>query len=189
MHVRDTMCLRHQASTLSALLLTTALIVVTAACDTHDGAYVGGAVSLSAPSGFFSTSLVPSTIPVQPLPLLVEPLPLPGLPLPACPHATPFASQFALVIAAGIDDLFLHEIGFQFRDPFGRASPLFFSHGDLTTLFGSTLIIGGRHRMFPFDARFGCGLSVAPESVAISLLLRDHHGEMHRKHMAARVGG
>ena len=176
------MCLRHQASTLSALLLTTALLVVTAACDSHDGAYLGGAVSVSAPSDFFATSLVPSTLPVQPLPL-------PGLPLPACPHATPFASQFALVIAPGIDDLFLHEIGFQFRDPFGRASPLFFSHGDLTTLFGSTLIIGGRHRVFPFDARFGCGLSVAPESVAISLLLSDRRGGMHRKHLAARVGG
>jgi hypothetical protein len=175
------MCLRHQASTLSTLLLTSALVVVTAACDGQDGAFVGSAVSLAAPSGFFTTSLVPSTLPVQPLPL-------PGLPLPACPHATPFVSQFALVIAPGIDDLFLHEIGFQFRDPFGRASPLFFSDGDLTTLFGSTLIIGGRHRTFPFDARFGCGLSAAPDSVAISLLLRDKRGGMHRMRLDARVG-
>ena len=63
-----------------------------------------------------------------------------------------------------------------------------FSDGDLTTLFGSTLIIGGRHRTFPFDARFGCGLSAAPDSVAISLLLRDKRGGMHRMRLDARVG-
>jgi hypothetical protein len=168
------MCERRTANILPVFMLASTLGLVTAACGGQEGIFTGGGVS--APSAAFTTTLVPSVIPLQPLPL------------PSCPLRAPFASQFSLVIAPGSADLFLHEIGFQFADRFGHGSFLFFSNSDLTTRFGSTLIVGGSNRVFPFQTRFGCGLSRAPESVAISLFLRDHRGGTHRRTLSARIG-
>jgi hypothetical protein len=143
-----------------------ALAISVAGCGEGDdrvGAVIAG--GFFAPSPVFNASLLPSTIPLQPLPVF------------GCPFTGPFASAFTIVIdqRAG-SDVFLHEVGFRFLDAAGFASPLLFNRGDLTGLFGTTLVPFGTTRGFSFRPQFGCGLLTAPRWLAVRLLLQDRRG-------------
>jgi hypothetical protein len=110
------------------------------------------------------------------------------LPVFGCPSASPFETSFSLVIDQrdGID-VSVHEVGFRFIDSSGFDSPLILGQRDLAALFGSTLVAGGTSRTFPFQPRFGCGLSSTPRSMVMRLLLFDRHGRSHERTLTARA--
>ena len=131
------------------------------------------------PNGFNITPILePPTIPFHILPVF------------GCPSTSPFVTNFSLVIdQRGGVDVFVHEVGLRFVDGAGFDSPLFLGQGDLATLFGSTLVVGGTSRTFPFQPRFGCGLSSTPRLMFLRLLLRDQHGRTHEHTLTAHAEG
>jgi hypothetical protein len=160
--------------------------VALASCDSQPTMLLGSAITRPSdatvpqpPNGFnISPALVPSTIPFHILPVF------------GCPSASPFETSFSLVIDQrdGID-VFLHEVGFRFVDGSGFDSPLTLGHRDLATLFGSTLVVAGTSRTFPFQPRFGCGLSSTPASMVMRLLLLDRNGRPHERTLTAHAQG
>jgi hypothetical protein len=157
-----------------------------ASCDSQPAMLFGSAItrpsnaSVPPPSNGFNISpmLVPSTIPFHILPVF------------GCPSASPFMTSFSLVIDQrdGID-VFVHEVGFRFVDGAGFDSPLTLGHGDLATLFGSTLVVAGTSRTFAFQPRFGCGLSSTPHVMVLRLLLHDRNGRPHERTLTALAEG
>jgi hypothetical protein len=129
------------------------------------------------PNGFnISPALMPPTIPFHILPVF------------GCPSASPFETRFSLVIDQrdGID-VSMHEVDFRFIDGSGFESPLILGERDLAALFGSTLVVGGTSRTFPFQPRFGCGLSSTPRLMVMRLLLFDRHGRSHERMLTAHA--
>lgn len=160
--------------------------VALASCDSQPTMLSGSAItrpsnatSPQPPNGFnISPALVPPTIPFHILPVF------------GCPSSSPFETSFSLVIDQrdGID-VFVHEVGFRFIDGAGFDSPLMLGQRDLAALFGSTLVVGGTSRTFPFQPRFGCGLSSTPRLMVMRLLLFDRHGRSHERTLTAHGEG
>ena len=160
--------------------------VALASCDSQPTMLLGSAITRPSdapapqpPNGFnISPMLVPPMIPFHILPVF------------GCPSTSPFATNFSLVIDQrdGID-VFLHEVGFRFVDGAGFDSPLILGQNALATLFGSTLVAAGTSRAFPFQPRFGCGLSSAPRSMILRLLLLDRLGRSHERTLTAHAEG
>jgi hypothetical protein len=157
-----------------------------ASCDSQPTMLLGSAVTRPSeasapqpPNGFnISPMLVPPTIPFHILPVF------------GCPLTSPFLTNFSLVIDQRESiDVFVHEIGFRFVDGAGFDSPLILGQSDLATLFGSTLVVAGTSRTFPFQPRFGCGLSSTPRLMILRLLLRDRHGRPHERTLTAHAEG
>jgi len=154
-----------------------------ASCDSSPARIVGRSVTGPSrasvpphPTAFITPMLVPLPIPFQTLPVI------------GCPTASPFGTSFSLIIdqSDGID-VFLHQVGFRFVDGAGFESPLIFSDIDLATRFGSTLVIAGSSRTFPFQPQFGCGLSSAPHLMVAQVLLLDRTGRRHERTLTAHA--
>jgi hypothetical protein len=160
--------------------------IALASCDSQSTMILGSAITRPSdapapqpPNGFNITPmLVPPTIPFHILPVF------------GCPSTSPFATNFSLVIDQrdGID-VFLHEVGFRFVDGAGFDSPLILGQSDLATLFGSTLVVAGTSRTFPFQPRFGCGLNSTPRSMILRLLVLDRLGRSHERTLTADAEG
>jgi hypothetical protein len=158
--------------------------IALASCDSQPARLFGSGITRPStasvpppPNGFnISPMLAPSTIPFQILPVF------------GCPSASPFATSFSLIIDQrdGID-VFVHEVGFRFVDGAGFDSPQILGERDLATLFGSTLVVAGTRRTFPFEPRFGCGLSSTPNSMVMRLLLLDRSGRPHERTLTAHA--
>jgi hypothetical protein len=145
-------------------------------CD-DDGmrATIGVSSLTTAPSTVIGATIVPTTLSFHILPIFG-----------GCPSASPFSSNFGLFIdQRGGADLILHQAGFRFVDFSGFNSPVTFLHHDLVTLFGSTLVVGGTSRTFPFRPHFGCGFVSAPHSMAAHLVLLDRSGVRHERMVSA----
>jgi hypothetical protein len=110
---------------------------------------------LTAPSGdgFVTPNVNTLVIPATTLPFQI-------LPVQGCPSA--FASHFSLLVNPINVDLTMTEVGIQFVDTVGIVSPVNFGQDDLRVLFGSTTVIAGVERTFPFNANFGCSFRAAP---------------------------
>jgi hypothetical protein len=110
---------------------------------------------LVAPSGdgFVTPTVNTLVIPATTLPFQI-------LPVQGCPSA--FASHFSLVVNPINVDLTLAEVGIQFIDTVGIVSPVTFGQNDLGVLFGSTTVIAGVERTFPFNTSFGCSFRATP---------------------------
>ena len=147
---------------------------VLAGCDDLNGvkAVVSG---VSAPTPVVSTAVVPSTLPFQILPVL------------GCPFASPFASNFSVIVEPAGVDLILMEVGFQFVDASGAVSPLTFSQNDLTLLFGSTVVTSGMQRSFAFRTHFGCGFTSFPQLMIGRFVFDDRSGGRVERTMTARL--
>lgn len=132
----------------------------------------------SNPQPPYGANIFPAVVPSQ--------IPFHVLPVFGCPSASPFETSFSLVIDQrdGID-VFVHEVGFRFIDSSGFDSPLILGQRDLATLFGSTLVVGGTSRTFPFQPRFGCGLSSTPRLMIMQLHMFDRHGRSHERTLTA----
>jgi len=155
-----------------------------ASCDSQPTMLLNSAITRPSdvpvpqpPNGFnISPMLVPPMIPFHILPVF------------GCPLTSPFATNFSLVIDQrdGID-VFVHEVGFRFVDGTGFDSPLILGQSDLATLFGTTLVVAGTSRTFPFQPRFGCGLSSTPRLMIMRLLLLDRLGRRHERTLTAHA--
>ena len=143
-------------------------------CDDLNGvkAIVSG---VSAPSPAVSTAVVPSTLPFQILPVL------------GCPFASPFASNFSVIVEPAGVDLVLTEVGLQFLDASGAVSPLTFSQNDLTLLFGSTVVTSGMQRSFAFRTSFGCGFTSFPQLMIGRFVFGDRSGGLVERTLTVRL--
>ena len=128
-----------------------AMAVSFAACDELEDDV------LLAPSGdrFLTPTVNTLVIPATTLPFQI-------LPVLGCPFAPPFVSHFSVLVNPVGVDLTLAEMGFQFVDTAGFVSPVAFTQNDLTVLFGSTHVVAGIQRSFPFEANFGCTFQGTP---------------------------
>jgi hypothetical protein len=131
----------------AAILLV--LSVSFAACDELDDEV------FVAPSGdgFLTPTVNTLVIPATTLPFQI-------LPVQGCPSA--FVSHFSLVVNPTNVDLTMTEVGLQFVDTAGTVSPVNFGQNDLRVLFGSTTVIAGVERTFPFNTNFGCSFRASP---------------------------
>jgi hypothetical protein len=112
---------------------------------------------LTAPSGdgFVTPTVNTLVIPATTLPFQI-------MPVQGCPSAGRFGSHFSLLVNPINGDLTMTEVGIQFVDTAGIVSPVNFGQDDLRVLFGSTTVIAGVERTFPFNANFGCSFQAAP---------------------------
>jgi hypothetical protein len=147
---------------------------VLAGCDDHNGVKVV-ASGVSAPTPVVNTAVVPSTLPFQILPVL------------GCPFASPFASNFSVIVEPSGVDLILTEVGLQFVDALGAVSPLTFSQNDLTLLFGSTVVTSGMQRSFAFRTTFGCGFTAFPQLMIGRFVFGDRSGGRTERTMTVRL--
>jgi hypothetical protein len=110
---------------------------------------------LVAPSGdgFLTPTVNTLVIPATTLPFQI-------MPVQGCPSS--FASHFSLVVNPINVNLTMTEVGLQFVDTAGVVSPVSFKENDLKILFGSTTVVAGVARTFPFNASFGCGFHASP---------------------------
>ena len=154
------------------------LSIVVAGCDEQAGgkAVVRGVLEPT-PEVSVSAAVVPSTLPFQILPVL------------GCPLASPFVSNFALIVEPAGVDLTLTEVGLQFVDSSGAVSPLTFSQSDLTLLFGSPVVTAGMRRSFPFQASFGCGFTSFPQLMIGRFVFTDRRGGRMERTVTVRVNG
>jgi hypothetical protein len=150
------------------------LSIVFAGCDEEGGGKII-AVGVSSPTPVVSAAVVPSTLPFQILPVL------------GCPFASPFASNFSLIVEPAGVDLILTEVGLQFVDAFGAVSPLTFSQNDLTLLFGSPVVTAGMQRSFPFQTKFGCGFTAFPQLMIGRFVFTDRRGGQMERTLTAQV--
>jgi hypothetical protein len=160
-----------------AAVLVSVLPLGLAACDDNDEMQVlgPGPVGLTT-SVVVNTLVVPSTLPFQIMPVA------------GCPFASPFVSNFTIIVDASGVDLVLTEVGFQFIDNAGFVSPLTFSQNDLTLLFGSTVVTTGMQRTFGFQPQFGCGFVGTPHLMNGRLNFVDRTGKRFQRHVTARLG-
>ena len=152
------------------------LSIVVAGCDEQAGGK-GVVRGVLAPTPAVSAAVVPSTLPFQILPVL------------GCPLASPFASNFSLIVEPAGVDLTLTEVGLQFVDSSGAVSPLTFSQSDLTLLFGSPVVTAGMQRSFPFQANFGCGFTSSPQLMIGRFVFTDRRGGRVERTVTVRVNG
>jgi hypothetical protein len=159
----------------AALLVVSTLAA--AACDEVDDNVFIGPKGVAGPSHVVSTFVIPSTLPFHVMPVV------------GCPFASPFASNFSVIVDPLGVDLILTEVGLQFFDADGFVSPLTFSQSDLTLLFGSTIVTSGIRRTFAFDSRFGCGLRSSPRAMTGRFVFADRDGDRFERTVHARFGG
>jgi hypothetical protein len=164
------MVLRSPGAIAAGVVLSCAL----AGCDDQNGGKVT-VYGVSAPTPVVNTAVVPSTLPFQMLPVL------------GCPFASPFASNFSLIVEPADVDLILTEVGLQFVDASGAVSPLTFSQNDLTLLFGSTVVTAGMQRAFAFRSNFGCGFTSFPQLMIGRFVFGDRSGERTERTLTARM--
>jgi hypothetical protein len=169
--------LRSFHTTSAAILLVMSLSI--AACDDiklEDDV-------LTAPSGgrFVSPTVNTLVIPATTLPFQI-------MPVLGCPSAPPFASHFSLVVNPVSVDVTMTEVGLQFVDTAGIISPVNFGHSDLGVLFGSTTIIAGVGRSFPFTTNFGCGFSARPHVMRGRAVFVNPHGKRVEQTFEGRFG-
>src|SRR5262245_11075680 len=110
---------------------------------------------LTAPSG---TGFVQPTVNTLVIPATT--LPFQIMPVQGCPSS--FVAHFSLVVRPINADLTMTEVGMQFVDTSGFLSPVNFAENDLRVLFGSTTVIAGAERAFPFNTTFGCSFQASP---------------------------
>jgi hypothetical protein len=134
--------------TSAAILL--AMSVSFAACDEIDDDPFGVAPS---GDGFVTPTVNTLVIPATTLPFQI-------MPVQGCPSS--FVSHFSLVVNPLNVDLTMTEVGIQFVDTAGIVSPVTFGQNDLKVLFGSTAVVAGAERTFPFNASFGCSFRASP---------------------------
>ncbi len=163
-----------------ALILS--LAIAFAACDDDYYRRVRVRASLNEPSAFgppapfAGASVFPSTIGFTAVPVF------------RCPSISPFSSTFSLFIdQRGGSDVFLDDIVFVFVDVSDHRSPLQLTRGDLTTMFGSTLVSAGATRTFRFSPQFGCGFISVPSLLVIDLSVLNRSGVSHRNRLTAFV--
>jgi hypothetical protein len=110
---------------------------------------------LVAPSGdrFVTPAVNTLVIPATTLPFQI-------MPVQGCPSS--FVSNFSLVVNPLNVDLTMTEVGIQFVDTAGIVSPVTFGQNDLKVLFGSTAVVAGAVRTFPFNTSFGCSFRASP---------------------------
>jgi hypothetical protein len=110
---------------------------------------------LTAPSGdrFVTPTVNTLVIPATTLPFQI-------MPVQGCPAS--FVSHFSLVVNPINVDLTMSEVGMQFVDTAGVVSPVTFGESDLRVLFGSTTVVAGVGRTFPFNTSFGCSFRADP---------------------------
>jgi hypothetical protein len=114
------------------------------------------------PSGAFAASISP-----QILPLTLSPL--------GCPLGRSFTTAFDLVLApVGSSPFFVDSVTFRLIDGSSRgSSPITVDRGVLTSMFGSTQIIG--RRVFAFQPQFAC-TSLLPVFLSGDVRLLDRFG-------------
>ena len=134
--------------TSAAILL--AMSVSFAACDELDDDPFGVAPS---GDGFVTPTVNTLVIPATTLPFQI-------MPVQGCPSG--FVSRFSLVVNPMNVDLTMTEVGIQFVDTAGIVSPVSFGQSDLKVLFGSTAVVAGVERTFPFNTTFGCSFQASP---------------------------
>ncbi len=134
--------------TSAAILL--AMSVSFAACDELDDDPFGVAPS---GDGFVTPTVNTLVIPATTLPFQI-------MPVQGCPSS--FVSHFSLVVNPLNVDLTMTEVGIQFVDTAGIVSPVSFGQNDLKVLFGSTAVVAGVERTFPFNTSFGCSFRASP---------------------------
>jgi|SRR5262249_11229028 len=148
------------------LALIVSLMFALAGCEPNRQS-VGAGLLTSAPSALSMSTvrIVPQTLPLIPVRDS------------RCPVVAPFTSIFDLVVDhRGQSDVFLDQVSFRFVDRSGLGgSPLFFSAGTLTTLFGQMSVRPGGSRTFTFRPQFGCDLLV-PRSLLARVTLVDRFG-------------
>jgi hypothetical protein len=169
--------LRSFHTTSAAILLALSLPLM--ACDDiklEDDVLVG-------PSGdrFVTPAVNTLVIPATTLPFQI-------MPVLGCPSAPPFASHFSLVVNPISVDLTMTEVGLQFVDTAGIVSPVNFGQTDLRVLFGSTTIIAGVGRTFPFTTNFGCSFSARPRVMRGRAVFVNPHGRRVEQTFEGRFG-
>ena len=100
----------------------------------------------------------------------------------------PFASHFSLVVNPISVDLTMTEVGLQFVDTAGIISPVTFGQNDLSVRFGSTTIIAGVGRTFPFDTNFGCSFRATPHVMRGRAVFVNPHGRRVEQTFEGRFG-
>jgi hypothetical protein len=149
--------------TSAAILVVTSLSF--AACDELEDDVLVGPSGSRFPTPTVNTLVIPATtLPFQILPVL------------GCPFAKPFKSHFSVVVNPVDVDLTLNEVGLQFVDTAGIVSPLIFDARDLAVLFGSTAVIAGVSRTFPFETGFGCNFQGTPHLLRGRAVFVSPHG-------------
>ena len=138
---------------------------------------------LVGPSGdrFLTPTVNTLVIPATTLPFQV-------MPVLGCPSAPPFASHFSLVVNPINVDLTMTEVRLQFADTSGILSPVNFGRHDLDLLFGSTTIIAGVGRTFPFNTNFGCSFRATPHLLRGHAVFVNPHGKQIEQAFGGRFG-
>jgi hypothetical protein len=138
---------------------------------------------LVAPSGdrFVTAAVNTLVIPATTLPFQI-------MPVLGCPSAPPFASHFSLVVNPINVDLTMTEVGLQFLDTSGIVSPVNFGRNDLSVLFGSTTIVAGVGRTFPFETNFGCSFRAVPHVMRGRAVFVNPHGRRVEQTFEGRFG-
>ena len=159
-------------------VLIVSLGLLFAACDELK---LGGTATLAPspfgpPAPFAGASLHPATIGFTSVPAF------------RCPSIEPFFSTFSLFVdRRSSSDIFMDHVVFEFVDGAGRRSPLQLTRGELTSMFGTTLVAGGATRTFHFSPRFGCGFSSLPTLLVVDLSFLNRSGSRHRSTLTASV--
>jgi hypothetical protein len=151
------------------------MAVAATACDGGHGAdiRVGGSVLRPSPN-----------VVVQIQPERLAPLSVAGF---GCPALPPLTAAFSVVVRAVEVDLRLDSVRLQFIDGSGvGGSPIPFPTPDLVRLFGSTRVVAGTSRSFPFSIRFGC-FPLSPTRLAVDLSLLNGQGMPVRSSASAPI--
>ena len=138
-------------------------IVAAAACDTSGGSrpkITGGLVS--SPSATFAVSVAPTTMPLVPASRFI------------CPLSQPFTTNFDLIIVPE-RDVIVDGLTLAFIDGFGQRSTTLFTGTRLTSLLGSTTLLGGVRRTILLQPQFGCGIAI-PQTINVLLGMVDAVG-------------
>ena len=131
-------------------------IVAAAACDTSGGSrpkITGGLVS--SPSATFAVAVAPITMPLVPTPRFL------------CPVSQPFTTNFDLIIVPQ-RDVIVDGLTLAFIDGFGQRSTTLFTGTRLTSLLGSTTLLGGVQRTIVLQPQFGCGIAI-PRTIDVQV--------------------
>jgi hypothetical protein len=108
---------------------------------------------------------------------LVTPVSLANLSGVPCPlGGVAFATPINLVVTAGVQDLTLNSVTIHMIDGTNLGGPsITIPQPELSSRFGSTVIIAGSTRDFALRADFGC-IAVTPVVVTSSAVLTDRRG-------------
>jgi len=144
------------------LLLLVMSGMVFASCGNEAGSYTGR-MSVTSPDAA-STPLAVRLSPEKPT--------VTGFADVSCRLVPGFETAFDVIVTGG-SGLNLDRVTLQMLDGTHLGSALTFPTPVLSTMFGSTVIVGSRS--FRFKPRFGC-LGITPQVLVVDLLFRDRFG-------------